>query len=71
MQHLLKNHIETISQLSEEDFPYILSHFVFKKLKKHAFLVQEGEQVRYEYFVLKGCLKAYIAEPATGKEFIY
>jgi CRP-like cAMP-binding protein len=69
--HPLRDHIQTVSPLSDEEFDHILSHFVFKKIKKHAFLVQEGEAVKYEYFVLKGCLKAYVTEDATGKEFIY
>lgn len=71
MSHLLKDHISVISPLSDEEFDYILSHFVFKKLKKHSFLVQEGNSVKYEYFVLKGCLKAYMSDSNTGKEFIY
>lgn len=70
MSQLFKDHIEAISPLSDEEFEYILSHFVLKKLKKHSFLVQEGNDVKYEYFILKGCLKAYVADD-TGKEFIY
>ena len=71
MNHLLRDHIASISPLSDDEFAYILSHFVFKKLKKHTFLIQEGESVQYEYFVLKGCLKAFVADSVTGKEFIY
>jgi CRP-like cAMP-binding protein len=71
VNHLLRDHIETISPLTDEEFAYILSHFVLRKVKKHAFLIQEGDPVRYEYFVLKGCLKAYVADSTTGKEFIY
>ena len=71
MSHPLKDHIEVISPLSEEEFENILSHFVFKKLKKHTRLIQEGELARYEYFVLKGCLKASVTDSKTGKEFIY
>jgi len=71
VSHLLKDHIGAISPLSDEEFDYILSHFVFKKLKKHSFLVQEGNSVKYEYFILKGCLKAYMSDSNTGKESIY
>lgn len=71
MRHLLRDHIEAISPLSDEEFDYILNHFVLKKIKKHAFLVQEGNEVSHEYFVMKGCLKAYITDNRTGKEFIY
>jgi CRP-like cAMP-binding protein len=71
VQHLLKDQIDAISPISDEEFAYILSHFVVKKLKKHAFLVQQGDLVKYDYFVMKGCLKAYVADEDTGKEFIY
>ncbi|KFF02824.1 Crp/Fnr family transcriptional regulator [Chryseobacterium luteum] len=71
MSQLLRTNIEAVCPLSDEEFAHILSHFKSRKLKKHAFLVQEGEYLRQEYFVLKGCLKAYIADPETGNEFIY
>jgi len=71
MSQLLRDHIEVISKLSDEEFDYILSHFVLRKIKKHAFLVQEGNDVPSEYFVLNGCFKAYVMKPETGKEYIY
>lgn len=71
MSHLLRNHIETIVKLSDEEFDYIHSHFVPKKIRKHAFLVQEGNDVPNEYFVMIGCLKAYIMNPENGKDYIY
>jgi CRP-like cAMP-binding protein len=71
VSHLLRNHIETVSPLSDEEFEYILSHFVHKKIRKHAFLVQEGDYVKHEYFVLKGCLKAFVSDSKTDKDYIY
>ena len=37
--------LEAISPLTNEEFDYILSHFILKKFKKHAFLIQEGDAV--------------------------
>jgi CRP-like cAMP-binding protein len=71
MSKLLRDHIEAISKLSDEEFDHILSHFVPKKLKKHAFLVQEDNDVPSEYFVTKGCLRAYMTNPDTGKDYIF
>jgi len=71
MLHPLRIQIEAISPLSDEEFDFIFSHFVTKKIKKHAFLIQEGDPVKYEYFVVKGCLKAYRADPKTEKEFVF
>ncbi|MBO9203029.1 MULTISPECIES: Crp/Fnr family transcriptional regulator [Niastella] len=70
MKHKLRQHIEEITPLTDSEFDYILSHFTPKKLRKHQFLVQEGDLVKNDYFVLSGLLKAYYINPDDGKEHI-
>jgi CRP-like cAMP-binding protein len=65
----LRQHFEKITPLTEQEFEYLLSHFTIKKLKKHQFLIQEGDTVANDYFVVKGLLKAYHVD-AEGKEYI-
>ncbi|CAM3952487.1 cAMP-binding domain of CRP or a regulatory subunit of cAMP-dependent protein kinases [Pedobacter westerhofensis] len=60
-----RQHIEEISKLTDDEFEYILSHFVKKKFRKHQFLIQQDEPVKYEYFVLNGCVKAYTLDHDT------
>ncbi len=67
--HQLKQHIEKITPISDKEFEYILSHFTSKKLRKHQYVIQEGELVTHDHFVLKGCLKAYHLAK-DGKEHI-
>lgn len=62
MKELLRAHFEKIIVLSDSEFEYIFSHFVHKKLLKHQFLVQEGDLIKNEYFVVKGCLKSYMVD---------
>jgi CRP-like cAMP-binding protein len=69
MVHPLRQHIEKITPLSDEEFDYILAHFTRKKVRKHQFLIEEGEPVPYEFFVIKGCLKAFNID-REGKEHI-
>lgn len=71
MSQLLRKHIEAVSPLTDEEFEYILSHFKPKKLKKHTYLIQQDNYVKYEYFVVKGCLRAFIGDTNNGNEFIY
>jgi CRP-like cAMP-binding protein len=71
MEHPLRSHIESVVKLTDEEFDYILSHFTPVKFKKHHSLVREGDLVKHEYFVLKGCLRSYITDGNTGKEFTY
>lgn len=69
MSQLLRQQIEKIMPLTDGEFDYILSHFTPKKYKKHQFLIQEGEDVPNDFFVLDGCLKAYHVSQ-DGKEHI-
>lgn len=69
MYTALRQHIEEIVPLTDEEFNYVQSFFVPKKLRKHQFLLQEGDAVTHEYFVVSGLLKAsYINE--SGREYI-
>lgn len=65
----LRLHFEKIITLTDQEFDHIISHFTSKKLKKHQFLVQEGDNVTNDYFVVKGLLKASFTND-EGKENI-
>ena len=69
MPHPLREQIEKLTPLTDEEFEYILSHFTLKKLKKHQFLIQENDAVLNDFYVLKGCLKAYHTDQ-DGKDYI-
>nr|WP_299383071.1 Crp/Fnr family transcriptional regulator [Allomuricauda sp.] len=69
MSHPLRQHIEDIVSLTDEEFDFILGHFATTKRRKHQFLVQEGQVVDKEFWILKGCLKSYFVDDA-GKEHI-
>ncbi len=69
MIHPLRQHIEEIIILTDEEFDFILGHFERIKKRKHQFLVQEGDFVNKEYWVIKGCLKTYFFDD-NGKEHI-
>lgn len=66
MSNVLQQQIEKIVQITDVEFEYILSHFKKKKFKKHQFVLQEGEIVENDYFILSGCLKSYSTD-ANGK----
>ena len=69
MHQKLRDHIEKIIPLSDEEFAFVLTHFTSKKFKKHQFLIQEGDAVKYSYFVVSGLLKLVYTDD-TGKEHI-
>ncbi len=69
MSKELRQQIEKVIPLTDQEFEYILSHFTTRRLKKNQFLIQEGDLVTNDYFVVSGLLKAYHVDK-EGKEYI-
>lgn len=69
MEELLRNQIEKIVKLTDEEFQFVLSHFTFRSYKKHQYLVQAGDNAPNDHFVVKGLLKSFYLDN-TGKNHI-
>ncbi len=69
MHRLMRQHIEELVSLTDEEWAFMEPYFVYKKLKKHQFLVQEDNMVHHEYWIIKGLLKTYALDN-EGKEHI-
>lgn len=69
MKERLREHIEKIVPLTDDEFAFVLSHFSFKSCKKHEFLIREGQRVEYTYFVVSGLLKL-VYNDESGKQHI-
>lgn len=57
MSHQLREHIEKVISLTDEEYQFIFSHFTHKRYKKHQFMVQVGEPVLHNYYLLSGLTK--------------
>ena len=69
MYPLLRAHIEKRVHLTDEEFEISAKYFIPKKLKKHQFLLNEGDICRYVAFVNSGCLRKYTIDN-KGSEHI-
>ncbi|WP_306354130.1 Crp/Fnr family transcriptional regulator [Flavobacterium sp. '19STA2R22 D10 B1'] len=69
MQQKLREHIEKIVPLTDDEFDFILSHFSTRAYKKREFIIQKGKNVSYSYFVISGLLKL-VHNDESGKEHI-
>lgn len=69
MFSLLRTHIEKRVHLTDEEFNICTKYFVSKKLKKHQFLLNEGDVCRHVGFVNSGCLREYEID-SRGAEHI-
>lgn len=58
-KEILKQHIAKTASLSEEEFEHFFSHFKVESFKKGEVIINEGDDVEKEYFVLSGCLKTF------------
>lgn len=66
---VLLEKIEQHIDLDEKETNYFISLLEYKKVRKKDMLVREGDPVRNEYFVLKGCFKTYSVDE-RGNEHI-
>jgi CRP-like cAMP-binding protein len=69
MQQRLREHFEKIISLTDDEFTFVMTHFTFRKFKKHQFLIQQGDAVDHSYFVVSGLLKLSHTD-ANDKEHI-
>jgi len=65
----LREHIEAIVGLTDEEFARIQTFFTLRKFRKHQYLVQEGDPAKYEYLVLSGIFRMFYLDD-SGKEYI-
>lgn len=56
-------------ELTEEQFQRWTSSFSERKIKKHDFLLSEGEVAKHTFFTVHGCLRMYTVDN-KGKEHI-
>lgn len=65
----LRKHIEEVTPISDEEFEHIKAFFTLKRVKKHQYLIQEGDMAPYEYLILSGIFRMFYLDDA-GKEHI-
>lgn len=65
----LREHIEEITPITDEEFDYIKTFFTLKKVRKNQFLIHEGDEVKFEFLALDGIFKVFYIDE-DGKEHI-
>lgn len=69
MQEILRSHIEKTVSLTDDEFAFVFSHFTVQNFRKYQFIIQQGDNVQYLYFVVSGLLKLMYSDD-NGKEHI-
>jgi CRP-like cAMP-binding protein len=65
----LRAFFERSTPITDEQFEFIKTLFIQKKVEKGEFLLREGDITKYSIFVVSGCLRTYTIDN-TGKEHI-
>lgn len=55
----LFHYINNYASISEKDFTIFISHFIYKKIRKKRYLLEEGEICKHMAFILKGSMRQY------------
>lgn len=59
----LLDYVSRFIQLTPEEEQHFLSILKHRRYLKRQFLVQAGDECKYESYVVKGCLRAYFVDP--------
>ncbi len=70
MYDQLKQHVSRVITLTEAEMAEFLSLFTETEIRKKKFLIQPGDRVTMEYYLVAGCLKAYYLDPMGEKHII-
>ncbi|WP_245896551.1 Crp/Fnr family transcriptional regulator [Flavobacterium sediminis] len=65
----LRQHIEEIVRLTDDEFEMISGYFVPRKVSRKEYLIKGGQIVTSEFLVVEGLLKAFMFDD-SGKEHI-
>lgn len=63
MNEAILSYVSRFIDLTEEEKGYFISILKHRKYLKRQFVVQAGDDCRYETYVVKGCLRAYFVDP--------
>jgi CRP-like cAMP-binding protein len=67
---ILRDHIEKIVKLTEDEFEFVLGHFTLKSFKKNQFIIQAGDHVRDAFFVLSGLIKLVYTDESAKEHIV-
>jgi len=70
MHQKLRDHIEKIIPLTDDEFSFVSRHFTIQKFKKHQFIIQKGSPVPCFYFIVSGLLKLVFTDDSEKEHVV-
>lgn len=69
MYERLHQHYSRLIEITDEEFEFVKTFFIPRKLRRKQYLLQEGEVCKYSAFVNKGLLRTYTVD-GKGSEHV-
>lgn len=69
--HILRQEIEKVSAISDEDFARFLALFKPFTVKRGEFFYRAGEIPRYSPFIVKGCMRKYFNNEDGEEQIVF
>ena len=70
MSKPILDYIRRYIELTAEEEKYFLSILKPRKYLRRQFVVQAGDECKYETYVVKGCLRAYFIDPSGNAHIV-
>ena len=70
MFEALRSNIEKKVKLTDKEFEYCSTLFIQRKIRKHQFLLHEGDACKYLAFVTKGCMRQYTIDSKSEEHVV-
>lgn len=68
---LLKQNINNLVEMSEEDINHFTSYFKPRIIKKKDFLLRQGNVSKFEGFVVEGCFRVFTIDDKGNENTLY
>ena len=65
----LRTHIEEVTSITDDEFEHVKTFFTQRRVKKHQYLIQEGDEAKFEYLIISGIFRMFYLD-SEGKEYI-
>ena len=67
---ILREHIEKVVKLTDEEFDFVIGHFELKSFKKTQFIIQAGDHVKDVFFILSGLVKLFYMNESAKQHIV-
>ena len=70
MFHRLREHVSRLVPLDDAEVPLCSTFMIPKRIRKGAYILQEGDAAKYLVFVTSGCLRSYTIDKKGGEHIV-